>query len=144
MYNYCLFRGHMQTVEVYLQGFLLAVAASFLPIWPVLSSLLILLFVDTVFGIWASIKTKKPLTSARGGRIISKFFVWALTLYALYRYEQINHYVEAVKIAAGAIGFVEAMSILENANVILGQNIFSLLIGMISSKNNQIPKGDVK
>ena len=109
------------------------------PIVPILSTVGLLIAVDTVLGVWASIKKKERITSNRAGRTISKMFVYQMVLITLFTVEQHiwGSWVAAVKIAAGAIAVVEVISILENSGIILGQSVFKFLINKLGSKSNK-------
>lgn len=109
------------------------------PIIPILLTVGLLIMVDTVLGVWASIKKQDRITSNRAGRTISKIFVYQTVLLTLFVVEQHiwGEWIAAVKIAAGAIAVVETISILENSGIILGEPVFKFLINKLGSKSNK-------
>ena len=109
------------------------------PIIPILLTVCLLIIVDTILGVWSSIKRGHRITSNRAGRIITKMFVYQTVLLTLFVVEQHiwGEWIAAVKIAAGAIAVVETISILENSGIILGEPVFKFLINKLGSKSNK-------
>lgn len=137
-------RGDMKdsthTLLLWLYGIILSVYAELQPIHSIIWTMVMLIIADTFLGLWASIKTKMPLTSARGGRLFSKMAVYVVVLAALFEAQKNifgEEWISAVKLAAGAMAVVECVSILENAGTIIGQPVFKFLIDKLSSKNNK-------
>lgn len=120
-------------------AFLLSSLTYISPIVPILLTVGLLIFVDTILGVWASIKKQERFTSARAGRVISKMFVYQMVLLTLYVVEKniAGDWIAIVRIAAGAIAIVEVTSILENSGTILGQPVFKFLINKLGSKSNK-------
>ena len=117
----------------------LSAATYFTPIIPVILTVGLLIAVDTILGVWASIKKCDRITSNRASRVVSKMFIYQTVLITLFVVEQHiwGVWIAAVKIAAGAIAVVEVISILENSGVILGQPVFKFLINKLGSKSNK-------
>lgn len=109
------------------------------PIIPMLLTVGLLISVDTVLGVWASLKKQERITSNRAGRVLTKFFIYQMTLVTLFVVEQNiwGTWIAAARIAAGAIAVVEVISILENSGIILGQPVFKFLINKLGSKSNK-------
>lgn len=123
----------------WISAFLLSSLTYISPIVPILLTVGLLIFVDTILGVWASIKKQERFTSARAGRVISKMFVYQMVLLTLYVVEKniAGDWIAIVRIAAGAIAIVEVTSILENSGTILGQPVFKFLINKLGSKSNK-------
>lgn len=99
-----------------------------------------LIFLDTGTGIWAAFKRQEKITSAALRRTISKMIIYQLAVISGYLVETylMMGLIPVAKVVAGYIGLVELKSILENGNVILGTDIFKLLIRKLGSKNDQL------
>lgn len=109
------------------------------PIYPILITVGVLIAVDTVLGVWASVKRKEAITSGRAGRVLTKFFVYQMVLVTLFMVETNvwGSWLPAVKIAAGAVCVVEVISLLENSGTILGKPVFKYLIDKLGSKSKK-------
>ena len=117
---------------------LLFVVALFAPIQEVLITVSILVLSDFVTGIWAAKIRGERISSAAMGRTISKIFVYEMVLAVLFLAE--THLflgVPLVKSLAAVIGIRESKSLLENANAILGIDIFKTIIAKIGSKSTK-------
>lgn len=102
------------------------------PVNAVMVTMVFLIIVDFITGSYASFKNNIPISSARIGHTISKFFIYNLVILAAYFLEQhIVNEVPFLKIIAGFIAITEIKSILENYNTIYGVNPFKALINLI-------------
>lgn len=117
---------------------LVASLAVFAPIKMVMVTVGILILADLITGIWASIKRKEKVKSAAMRRTISKMLVYQLAVVCGFLLETyiLDGVVPVTKIVAGAIGMVEFKSILENANSIVGGDIFKGILFKLGSEND--------
>lgn len=131
------FMKHEVTLWIY--ALALSTFTYLTPIVPILLTVGLLIAVDTILGVWASIKKSEKITSNRAGRVITKMFVYQMVVITLFIVEQHiwGAWIAAAKIAAGAIAIVEVVSILENSGTILGQPVFKFLINKLGSKSNK-------
>ena len=109
---------------------LLPVMAIFAPITPMLITTLVLIFLDLISGIWASIKRGEKFKSAALRRTITKIFVYEVAILASYLTEQylIGNTLPLVKLVSGVIAVTELSSLYENLNTIYGSNIFNKIL----------------
>lgn len=105
------------------------------PIQSMLLSVLFLVFVDTVTGVWAAIKEDHTVSSEKFSRAIPKLFIYILTLLiAVVAHDYLLFGVDFLpidKFAAGFIGVTELKSTFENMNRISGNNLFAALINKL-------------
>lgn len=136
--------GRHMTLQEQIAAFVLApVYAHLMPVQPVLISLGILIAVDTVLGMWASFKRGRAIVSGRFWRVFQKTAVMILVVVGMQAYENLSKgMIPAVTLVSTAIAIAEALSILENAQVILGQPLFKFLMKKLDSKNIHKPKGE--
>lgn len=123
----------------FLKGISVAVIAVFAPIQAIIISVGVLVIVDMITGIWAAIKQDKKITSAGLRRTVSKFVIYQVAILSGFLVE---HYlggdiIPIVKIIGGVIGMVEFKSILENANVINGDDVFKSILQKLGSQNDK-------
>ncbi len=129
-------------MKEWLLAICLSALAALAPIKAMLVTVGILIIMDALTGVYAAYKRKEKITSAVMRRTLSKMLVyqgvvvcgWLLELNIL------EHLMPVAKIVAGAIGIVEFKSILENANSIVGVNIFQSVIDKLGSDNDKKPK----
>ena len=104
------------------------------PVNGVMITMVFLIMVDFITGSYASYKQHIPISSARIGHTISKFFIYNLVILAAFFLEQeIVNEVPFLKIIAGFIAITEIKSILENYNTIYGVNPFKALVNLIKN-----------
>ena len=122
--------------EVFLKLMLAGIAA-LAPIHAVIVTVGILIFADLATGIWAAKKRGDEISSARMRDSITKMLVYQTVIITGFLVEThlIGGLVPVVKLAAAVIGMVELKSLIENANLILGQDLFKTLIEKLGSKN---------
>ena len=131
--------GHVEDNTLY--KIVIAGSTAFLaemgPIIPMILTLGLLIFVDTVLGVWASIKQKKPIVSPKAERVIIKGFIYIVVVGTLFMVEKHiwNDFFGASRVAASGIAIYECLSILENAGIILGEPVFEKIIKRLGSKN---------
>ncbi len=102
------------------------------PVRAVMITMIFLIVVDFITGLYASYKDKIMIRSDRIAHTISKFFIYNLVILASYFLEK--HIVDEVpflKIIAGFIAITEIKSILENFNRIYGVNPFKALVNVL-------------
>lgn len=129
----------------YLQMFAMSLWVHILPVSPVLFSLFVLIGLDTVLGVWASIKKGRAIVSGRAWRIFTKTCVITIVMVATEKFHGIAKNIwdfDAISIVALTFALVEFKSILENAQLILGQPLFKWMVHKLDSKNLNKPKGE--
>jgi len=111
-----------------------------LPIKATMMTVGFLIFLDLALGIWAARKRQEKISSAALRRTISKMIIYQLAVISGFLIEQylLQGSLPIAKVVAGYIGIVELKSVLENSNVILGTDIFRMLIQKLGSKNDQL------
>lgn len=117
---------------------LLTLVSLFAPAKMLLLSVGILILVDLITGIWAALKRGERIKSAALRRTVSKMFIYQLAVISgfLVEHYMLDGFLPVSKIVASVIGMVELASVLENANTILGQNLFGALIKKLGSDND--------
>lgn len=125
-------------------NFLKYVAASLIAILAPAKALLIsvgfLVIADLATGIWAAYKRKEKISSAAMRRTITKAVVYQVAVISAFLVEtyMLENIFPVSKVVASVIGLVELTSILENANKILGQDLFKTVIAKLGSDNDQL------
>lgn len=99
-----------------------------------------LILADLITGIWAALKRGEKIRSAAMRRTISKMVVYNLAVISGFLVEtyMLEGFMPVSKIVASVIGLVELKSVLENANTILGQDLFKLVIAKLGSDNDAL------
>lgn len=136
--------GRKMTLEDQFLVFIVAPICSYLmPVQPVLVSLGVIIFMDTILGIWAAKKSGEKIVSSRGWRVFQKICVMIVVIIGMHAYEDLSKgMIPAVTMAATGFALFEVLSILENAQRILGVPLFKFLIKKLDSKNINKPKGE--
>jgi hypothetical protein len=118
---------------------LIAGCAVLAPIKAVLITVGILIFVDLVTGIVAAKKRGEKIKSAAMRRTISKVLIYQTAVITGFLLETylLDGVLPVSKLVAGVIGLVEFKSVLENSNIILGEDIFKSLISKLGSENDK-------
>ena len=119
-------------------SFLAPILAVFAPIKTIVITVFVLIIVDLIFGIYAAHKRGESITSAGIRRTVTKIFVYEFTILIAFLCQKylLMDTIPIVNVLAGLIGLVEFKSLLENANDILGTDIFKTLIKQLGSKND--------
>ncbi len=114
--------------------------AIFSPAKQVLGTVMTLIIVDLVTGIWASKKQQIPITSAALGRTGAKSFVYlsAVLLAFLVETYLTTSAIPCMHIVASFLGLTELLSCLENINIIGGGDLLKKVIDTLSSKNSRL------
>lgn len=120
----------------------LAVAATLVPIHAMLATVGVLIVADMITGIIAAKKQKLPITSSKMRNTVSKGFIYSVVIICAHYMEThiMGSVLPVTNIVATLISSVEMVSLLENGNIILGNNIFSALIKRLGSKNEEMGK----
>lgn len=121
-----------------LKDIVATLAAVLLPIKPAIVTIFVLVIADLILGLLVARKSKDPITSAGFRRTITKLFVFELALIAGFLAETylIGDSFPVSKIISAFIGLTEIKSIIENLNIINGENIFASLIVKLGSEND--------
>lgn len=108
-------------------------------------SVLALVLIDLITGIWAALKQGKKIESAVMRRTLSKLFIFQLAVISGFIVEtyMLDNFFPVSKIIASVIGLVELTSILENSNKILGQPLFKAVLSKLGSDNDSL-KAEIK
>lgn len=127
----------------WLQSLFVSSMAFLLPIKLVIITAGVLIFTDLITGIFAAKKRGERITSAALSRTIAKLAVYQTVIITGYMLQMnlLSNVVPVINIVGGVIGMVEFKSIIENANTILGTDIFKEVMARLSSSNNQLPGG---
>ena len=123
---------------------LLAIVSIFAPIKASLLAIGVLVFSDMALGIIAAKKRKEPITSAELRRSVSKLFIFEVALILGFIIEKymLDGSFPIIKILSNFIGLVELKSIMENLNDISGQNLLSVILSKLDSKNKAVASED--
>jgi phage-related holin len=115
----------------------LALLAVLAPVGPMMITALVLILADLVTGVMASLKKKKPITSAGIRRTVSKVFVYELAILMAFLAQtyMTGETVPVCNIVTGLIGMTEFLSILENLNTISGKKLLKAVIDKVGSEN---------
>jgi len=119
----------------------LSALAALAPIKAILITVGILVVADMLSGIMAAHKRKEKITSAALGRTITKMFVYQTVVITGYlvQINLVGNAISIVSLVSGVIGMVEFKSLIENANEILGMDIFKEVMKQLGSKNDRLP-----
>lgn len=122
----------------WLQGALVSSVAFLLPIKLVILTAGVLILADLFTGILAAKKRGEKITSAALSRTVAKMAVYQTVIVTGYMLQMnlLGNVVPVINLVGSVIGMVEFKSIVENANTILGTDIFKELIKRMSSKND--------
>lgn len=118
-----------------------AVAAVLTPAVPIIVFTGVLIFTDTLTGIWAAIKRKERITSKALGRTVTKLVAYSLAILSTFGFEMMFPALQIVhmgQIASGYICLVELKSIYENVSDITGLDIWTHLIKKIDGLRNDV------
>ncbi len=127
----------------WIKASLVALIAVFAPIKAMILTMLVLVIADLITGVWAAYKTGQPITSAKMRTTVSKLLIYLVAICVGFLVEVylIDALLPVSKLIAGAIGMVELTSLLENANKILGTDLFKALISKLGSANKDASNG---
>jgi hypothetical protein len=113
--------------------------AYFRPISDMVHVMLIFLALDTVSGIWASIKEGNKLESHKLRKTVLKFLWYTIGVMAAYMMEHTFKlaWTSLASITAGFICFVELKSIFENVTRITNEPIFQRILKLLKRKSSE-------
>lgn len=120
----------------------------FTPIAEMVHVMLILLFLDTISGIWASLKAGNKLESNKLRRTVYKFLWYTIAVMAAWMMEHTFSigWSRLSSIIAGFICFVELKSILENITNITNEPVFKRILRIFKKQStdtiSEIMDGD--
>lgn len=116
----------------------LVILAALAPIQAVIIAVGVLVMADMITGVWAAHKRGESIKSAGFRRTVSKLLIYQIAIITGFVVEQylVGGIIPITKIIGGVIGLVELKSILENANSIVGGDIFKLIIERLGSQND--------
>ena len=125
---------------------LATLAIFFLPLYPVMLAVGVLITIDFITGLIAAKKQGNPITSKKMGATLTKMLVYQLLVIAahlceLYLFNQIPF----LKISLAFLAMTEFTSIAENFEKSTGKNLMSLIKdyldsrfrGLLKDKNNK-------
>ena len=118
----------------HIAALLIAITAILTPAVPIIIFTGVLIFSDTITGIWAAVKRKEKITSRALGRTATKIVLYSAVILLTFGFEVFFpalQYVHMGQIASGYICLVELKSIYENVSDITGLDIWSHLVGKI-------------
>ena len=123
----------------WIHGILVSSLAFLLPIKLVIITAGVLILTDLLTGMAAARKRNEKITSAGLSRTLAKMAVYQTVIITGYMLQMnlLSNMVPVINIVGGVIGMVEFKSIIENANCILGADIFKEVMARLSSNNNQ-------
>ena len=121
---------------------LLALAISYIsPIVTLINLVLMLIVIDLLTGIYASIKTHDKFSARKLRYTVEKFVFFSIAIIAGYILQRIfADYLNVSQIVAGYIAFTEAKSIYENLSRILKIDFIGAIWQTIKEKLPQYPK----
>lgn len=117
---------------------ILAIAATAIltPAVPIIVFTGILIFSDTITGIWAALKRGEKVTSKGLGRTVTKMCLYSLVIGLTFAFEHFFTALQIIhmgQIASGYICLVELKSIYENVSSITGLDIWTHLLSKFES-----------
>ena len=113
--------------------------AYFTPIAEMIHVMLIFLVVDTISGIWASLKSGEKLESRKLRKTVYKFLWYTVAVMAAWMMEKTYslHWSNIASIVAGFICFVELKSIFENITRITNEPVFMKILKIFRRKGTE-------
>lgn len=96
-----------------------------------------LVIADMITGVMAAVKRHETINSAEMRRSLSKMVVYQIAIISAFVLEKymLDGLIPVSKVVSGVIGMVEFKSVLENVSTIAGQDVVSLVIEKLGSKN---------
>ena len=119
--------------------FMIVFISYFTPISGMVHVMLIFLVIDTISGIWASLKSGEKLESGKLRRTVYKFLWYTIAVMASRMMEKTFHmsWSNLAGIIAGFICFVELKSIFENITKITNEPIFMRILNIFRKKSTE-------
>lgn len=125
-------------MKQWIEGLIVSCVATLIPIKAVILTVGIVVFADLFTGILAARKRGEKITSAGLSRTVAKLAVYQTVIITGYliQINLVSNMLPLVNIVGSVIGLVEFKSLVENANYILGDDMFKEVIKRLSSKND--------
>ena len=120
-----------------------AIAAVLTPAVPIIVFTGVLIFSDTLTGVWAALKRNERITSKALGRTVTKMAAYSIVILLTFGFEIMFPALQLLnigQIASGYICLVELKSIYENVSTITGLNIWSHLVKKIDALRGEEKK----
>ena len=114
----------------------IAIGAALTPAVPIIIFTGVLIFTDTITGVWAAKKRGDKITSKALGRTVTKMMLYSIAIFLTFGFEIMFPALQVVhigQIASGYICLVELKSVFENISDITGLNIWSHLVKKIDA-----------
>ena len=123
----------------WLNGLLMSSVAFLMPIKMVIITAGVLIFADLITGIFAAKKRGEKISSSGLSRTVAKLAVYQTVIVTgfMLQVNLLNNLIPVVNLVGGVIGMVEFKSIIENANTILGTDLFKEVLNKLTSSNYQ-------
>ena len=105
----------------------------FLPAAPAVLGVFILVFIDTLLGIKASMVRGIPFSSRRLSQVVSKCITYFLGIFATHLMQKIfidDLGFDIFKFAVFVFASIELLSIYENVSIIIGRDIIKMATGI--------------
>lgn len=96
----------------------------FTPLFPLMFSIGILIFIDFITGVQAAKKRGEEITSKKMRPTVTKGLGYMAALLAAHVFENVIPGLESMKIVAGLIAVIEIKSLDENLRTITGKSLF--------------------
>jgi len=116
-------------MSLWLKALAISTLALFAPIKAMVIAVFVLVTLDLITGLIRARKQSQPLQSAQFRRTVTKLASYELSIVLAFICETwlTGDLLPLTKLASGAVGLVELLSILENLNVISGGSLRPLL-----------------
>lgn len=113
--------------------------AYFTPIAEIVHVMLIFLTLDTISGIWASLKEGHKIESHKLRKTVMKFVWYTIAVMTAWMMENTFHlsWANLANLTAGFICFVELKSIFENVTKITSEPIFKRILKLLKRKSTE-------
>jgi phage-related holin len=127
---------YMMSCPPWISKIMILIIAYFTPIKEMVNVMLIFLLIDLISGIWAAVKEKQQIQSAKLRRSITKFLWYTVAVMVAFMMETTFNltWTNLANIIAGFICIVELISIFENITRITREPLFLRLIKMIRKR----------
>ncbi len=122
--------------QSFLTKLAIGIISYFTPISEMVNVMLIFLAVDTISGIWASLKSGQKIESHKLRKTVYKFIWYTVAVMLSWMMEKTFkiEWSNIASITAGFICFVELKSVFENISRITGDPVFLRIIKLFKKK----------
>ncbi|KAF0193986.1 MAG: Uncharacterized protein FD166_3612 [Bacteroidetes bacterium] len=132
----------LHEVWSFLTTLVMAVVMYLFPIKNFVHLVAILITIDFITGIWASLKVGEKITATRMGKTVNKLLLYSLAIIASYVLQRIaDDGIGLARICALYIGATELKSIYENISRVFGFDLFGQLWTLIKVKVDDFISG---